>query len=86
VFLVPQRAVIQNDRGYMVWTVGSDNKVIPTPLKMGNWLGQNWVVLSGLKPGDRVVVDQIIKIRPGALVNPKIVPLETQLQAPKETR
>jgi len=86
VFLVPQRAVIQNERGYMVWTVGSDNKVIPTPLKMGNWLGQNWVVLSGLKPGDRVVVDQIIKIRPGALVNPKVVPLETQPQAPKETR
>ncbi len=86
VFLVPQRAVIQNERGYMVWTVGSDNKVIPTPLKMGNWLGQNWVVLSGLKPGDRVVVDQIIKIRPGASVNPKVVPLETQPQAPKETR
>ena len=86
VFLVPQRAVIQNERGYMVWTVGSDNKVISTPLKMGNWLGQNWVVLSGLKPGDRVVVDQIIKIRPGASVNPKVVPLETQPQAPKETR
>ena len=86
VFLVPQRAVIQNERGYMVWTVGSDNKVVPTPLKMGNWLGQNWVVLSGLKPGDRVVVDQIIKIRPGASVNPKVVPLETQPQAPKETR
>ena len=86
VFLVPQRAVIQNDRGYMVWTVDSDNKVVPTPIKMGNWLGQNWVVLSGLKPGDRVVVDQIIKIRPGASVNPKVVPLETQPQAPKETR
>ncbi len=86
VFLVPQRAVIQNDRGYMVWTVGADNKVIPTPLKMGNWLGQNWVVLSGLKSGDRVVVDQIIKIRPGAVVNPKVVPLETQPQAAKETR
>ena len=86
VFLVPQRAVIQNDRGYMVWTVGSDNKVIPTPLKMGKWSGQNWVVLSGLKAGDRVVVDQIIKIRPGAQVSPKLVPLEVQSQAPKETR
>jgi membrane fusion protein (multidrug efflux system) len=86
VFLVPQRAVIQNDRGYMVWTVGSDNKVIPTPLKMGQWSGSNWVVLSGLKPGDRVVVDQIIKIRPGALVNPTVVPLEVSNPGSKESR
>jgi membrane fusion protein (multidrug efflux system) len=86
VFLVPQRAVIQNDRGYMVWTVGNDNKVVPTPLKMGTWLGQNWVVLSGLKEGDRVVVDQIIKIRPGAVVQPTVVPLEQKTQASKETR
>jgi membrane fusion protein (multidrug efflux system) len=86
VFLVPQRAVIQNDRGYMVWTVGNDNKVVPTPLKMGTWLGQNWVVLSGLKEGDRVVVDQIIKIRPGAVVQPTVVPLEQQTQASKDTR
>ncbi|MCX7223334.1 MAG: hypothetical protein NTW89_10880 [Burkholderiales bacterium] len=53
---------------------------------MGKWSGQNWVVLSGLKAGDRVVVDQIIKIRPGAQVSPKLVPLEVQSQAPKETR
>jgi len=86
VFLVPQRAVVQNERGYMVWTVGSDNKVIPTPLKMGQWSGSNWVVLSGLKPGDRVVVDQIIKLRPGALVNPTVVPLEVSNPGSKESR
>jgi membrane fusion protein (multidrug efflux system) len=76
VFLVPQAAVIQNERGFIVWTVGADNKVIPTPLKMGTWLGKNWIVQSGLKPGDRVVVDQIIKIRPGAMVAPTVVALE----------
>jgi membrane fusion protein (multidrug efflux system) len=76
VFLVPQAAVIQNERGFIVWTVGADNKVVPTPLKMGTWLGKNWIVQSGLKPGDRVVVDQIIKIRPGAMVAPTVVTLE----------
>jgi membrane fusion protein, multidrug efflux system len=79
VYLVPQAAVIQNERGFMVWTVGADNKVLPTPLKMGTWLGKNWVVLSGLKPGDRVVVDQIIKIRPGATVTPTVIPLDTSV-------
>jgi len=43
---------------------------------MGTWLGKNWIVRSGLKPGDRVVVDQIIKIRPGAVVAPTVIPLE----------
>ncbi len=76
VFLVPQAAVIQNERGFIVWTVGADNKVVPTPLKMGAWLGKNWIVRSGLKPGDRVVIDQIIKIRPGAMVAPTVVALE----------
>ena len=76
VYLVPQAAVMQNERGFMVWTVGPDNKVVPTPLKMGAWSGKNWIVLSGLKPGDRVVVDQIIKIRPGATVVPTVIPLE----------
>jgi len=76
VYLVPQAAVIQNERGFMVWTVGADNKVVPTPLKMGTWLGKNWIVRSGLKPGDRVVVDQIIKIRPGAVIAPTVIPLD----------
>jgi membrane fusion protein (multidrug efflux system) len=76
VFLVPQAAVIQNERGFIVWTVGADNKVVPTPLKMGAWLGKNWIVRSGLKPGDRVVIDQIIKIRPGAMVAPTVVALD----------
>jgi len=81
VYLVPQAAVMQNERGFMVWTIGADNKVVPTPLKMGTWLGKNWIVQSGLKPGDRVVVDQIIKIRPGAVVAPNVIPLDTTTTA-----
>lgn len=75
VFLIPQAAVIQSERGFMVWTVGPDNKVVPTPIKVGKWSGKNWIVLSGLKSGDRVVTDQLIKIRPGTVVKPNVVAL-----------
>lgn len=75
VFLVPQAAVIQSERGFMVWTVGPDNKVVPTPIKVGKWSGKNWIVLSGLKAGDRVVTNQLIKIRPQSVVKPTVVPL-----------
>ena len=77
VYLVPQGAVIQSEKGFMVWTVGEGDKVVPTPIRVGNWIDRNWVVLSGLKPNDRVVVDNLIKIRPGAVVAPKVVPLDT---------
>lgn len=75
VFLVPQAAVVQSERGFMVWTVGPENKVVRTPIKVGKWSGKNWIVLSGLKAGDRVVTDQLIKIRPQSVVKPTVVPL-----------
>ena len=75
VFLVPQAAVIQSERGFTVWTVGPENKVVSTPIKVGKWSGKNWIVLSGLKAGDRVVTDQLIKIRPQSVVKPTVVPL-----------
>lgn len=85
VFLVPQAAVIQNERGFIVWTIGPDKKVVATPLKMGTWYGKNWIVLSGLKAGDQVVIDQIIKIRPGAVVSPTVVPLDMTTAATSAT-
>jgi membrane fusion protein (multidrug efflux system) len=75
----------------MVWTVGPEGKVVPTPIKVGKWSGKNWIVLSGLKQGDQVVTDQLIKIRPGAVVKPTVVPLTqaspgmTPATAPAET-
>lgn len=70
-YLVPQHAVVQNERGRMVWTVSAEGKATPTPVQAGEWIGSDWVIESGLKPGDRVIVDNLIKIRPGAPVAPK---------------
>lgn len=70
VFLVPQPSVIQSDQGRMVFVANGENKVEPRPVKAGEWLGKDWVILNGLKAGDRVIVDNLLKLRPGALVAP----------------
>lgn len=70
VFKVPQNAVVQTDRGAIVMTADADNKVAPRPVKTGQWNGKDWVILEGLKAGDKVIVDNLIKLRPGAPVAP----------------
>ncbi len=70
VFLVPQPAVIQSDQGRMVFVANGENKVEPRPVKAGEWMGKDWIILGGLKAGDRVIVDNLLKLRPGALVAP----------------
>ena len=68
VYLVPQAAVIQSERGFSVWSMNDEGKAVPVPVKPGFWLGKDWVILDGLKPGMPVIVDNIIKIRPSASV------------------
>ena len=70
VFKVPQQAVMQTDKGAIVMTADADNKVAPRPVKTGPWNGAEWVILEGLKAGDKVIVDNLIKLRPGAPVAP----------------
>jgi len=70
VFVVPQTAVIANDQGKFVYVVNDKNEAVLTPIVPGNWVGRDWVILSGLNAGDKVIVDNIIKIRPGASVAP----------------
>ncbi|MGB2832691.1 MAG: efflux transporter periplasmic adaptor subunit, partial [Methylotenera sp.] len=40
------------------------------PIKEGGWQGKDWVILSGLNAGDKVIADNLIKVRPGAAVDP----------------
>lgn len=70
VFVVPQTAVIANDQGKFVYVANDKNEAVLTPIVPGNWVGKDWVILSGLNAGDKVIVDNIIKIRPGANVAP----------------
>lgn len=70
VFVVPQTAVVTNDQGKFVYVINEKNEATLRPIVVGNWVGKDWVVLSGLAVGDKVAVDNIIKLRPGAVVAP----------------
>ncbi|MDN0085019.1 efflux RND transporter periplasmic adaptor subunit [Crenobacter sp. SG2305] len=75
--VVPQKAVFSSQQGKMVWVAGADGKATPTPIETADEVGHDVIVDKGLKPGDRVVIDNLIKLRPGAQVKPQLVPLET---------
>ncbi|MCW8919467.1 MAG: efflux RND transporter periplasmic adaptor subunit [Gammaproteobacteria bacterium] len=70
-FLVPQSAVLQSDKGRSVMVLGEGNKVTPRPVETAEWHGKEWVITSGLKAGDQVIIDNLIKLRPGMVVAPK---------------
>jgi len=71
--VVPQSAVMQNEGGRFVW-LAADGKAVPRPIKAGSWLGSDWIVLEGLKPGDPVILDNLVRLRPGAAVTPSKKP------------
>lgn len=68
--VVPQTAVMQNEGGRFVWVV-ADGKAVQRTIRAGSWLGNDWIVLEGLKPGDGVIVDNLVRLRPNAPVAPK---------------
>lgn len=68
---VPQQAIVRTNEGSSVLIVGADNKVISQPVVANANDGNNWVVSSGLKGGERIVVEGFQKAKPGATVNPQ---------------
>ena len=68
--LVPQRAVNELQGSYQVAVVGDDNKVSIRPVKVGERVGKLWIVNEGVKPGERVIVEGLLKVRDGAPVKP----------------
>jgi RND family efflux transporter MFP subunit len=68
--LVPQRAVIELQGSYQVAVVGSDDKVSIRPVTVGERVGRLWIVTEGLKAGERVIVEGLMKVRDGATVKP----------------
>jgi len=75
--LVPQRAVTELQGTYQVMVVGETNAVHLQPVSVGDQIGSDWIVKSGLKPGDRVVIEGTQKVKEGELVNPKPFVAET---------
>lgn len=67
---IPQKAVQQLQNMQTVYTVSADNRVAAQTVTTGPKIGELWVIDKGLKPGDRIVVEGLLKVRPGSKVQP----------------
>lgn len=72
--VVPTRAVSQGPQGAFVYVVNDSNVAEQRPIRIAEQVENGWIVRSGLQPGERVVVDGIIRVKPGQPVRP--VPAE----------
>ena len=73
VFLVPQAAVATGEQGTFVFIANAQNQAERRPVSVGEWQGTDWIILSGLQAGDKVITDNLIKLNmmpPGAPVAP----------------
>jgi membrane fusion protein (multidrug efflux system) len=71
--LVPQRAVIEIQGTYQLAVVGSDNKVNVRIVKVGERIGSQWIIDSGVKSGEMVIVEGLQKVRDGSSVKPTLL-------------
>jgi membrane fusion protein (multidrug efflux system) len=77
VFVVPQRAVSQGPQGPFVYVVNQDNNAASVrPIKLDREVDGGWAVKDGLKDGERIVVDGVMRMRPGVPIKP--VPAQAQ--------
>lgn len=81
VFLVPQNVVLTGDHGRFVYVAEKDSTgntlAAVRPIQDSGWQGQHWVVTSGLQAGEQLIVDNLIKIRPGSAVQPQLASIST---------
>ena len=68
--LVPQRAVHQGPQGQIVFVVGEEDKVEMRPIKASRWQDKEWIIESGVRSGERVIVSGFHMVKPGAPVKP----------------
>ncbi len=69
--LVPQRAVIELQGSYQIAVVDSGNRVSIRPVKVGEKVGNQWIISDGVRLGEHVVTEGVQKVRQGLQVNPK---------------
>ncbi len=79
--LVPMQAVLRDPKGQPYsWVVGADGKVERRPLDLERTIGSRWLVIKGLGPDDRVIVEGVDKVRVGTEV--RAVPFQGALGGP----
>jgi membrane fusion protein, multidrug efflux system len=84
--LIPQEAVISGQKGKFVYVVNEDGKAESRPIETGEWREDEFLVTSGLKSGERVVVSGTMKLQPGAPVKVVEAGAKSAPQAPPAGR
>jgi membrane fusion protein (multidrug efflux system) len=69
VVAVPRKAVMSSAQGQFIWIVNGEQKVEFRPVRLGRSMGNNIVVTEGLAPGDRYIVEGVLKVQPGIQVS-----------------
>jgi membrane fusion protein, multidrug efflux system len=78
--LIPEAAVVEQQGSYLVDVVGSDSRVAIRSVQVGERTGTMWVIQSGLKPGERVIVEGQQSVKPGMPVQSKPFEATTSAQ------
>jgi membrane fusion protein (multidrug efflux system) len=81
--LVPQKSVTEIQSTKVVYVVGPDNKVAVRSVTLGERVGSDYIITDGVKAGDRIIVEGLQKVRPGAVVNPTGQPVTSEKPARK---
>ena len=76
--LIPQAAVQENQSGRFVLVVTSDNQVESRQITVGRRIGPMWVVKGGLETGEKIIIEGLQKVRPGAPVAPTLVSVDSK--------
>lgn len=78
--LIPQRCVTELQGTYSVYVVDDSNLAQTREVRAGPKIKEFWLILEGLKPGERVVYEGLQKVRDGAVVNPIIKEIEPAIE------
>jgi membrane fusion protein (multidrug efflux system) len=81
--LIPQRCVMELQGLHNVYVVDASNNAETREITVGPKVGSNWLIIEGLKPGERVLYEGLQKVRDGATVKPTIVNIESTDQEKK---
>jgi len=69
--LVPQKAVIEIQGTYQLFVVTPQNTAVVRPVKVGDRVGDNWIITEGVKPGEKVIAEGFVKIQQAFAMNPE---------------
>lgn len=78
--LVPQKCVSELQGQYSVFVLKSDDTVEARQIKVGERIGDLWLITDGLKPGETIALEGLQSIRTGTKINPTVVEIDSQIK------